>query len=129
MAFEMIDRDQRLARRERQTFSREQRDHHAADQAGARSRRDRIDVARRQLRLAQHAFDQVRQNLDMGARRDLRNHAAIGLVRLRLADDRLRENAPVARHQRRGAVVAAPLKAENDAHFVSGPLPHRPPLH
>ena len=44
MALEMVDRDQRLARRERQALAGEQRDHHSADQARARGRGDRIDV-------------------------------------------------------------------------------------
>ena len=39
MAFEMVDRDQRLARGQRQPLAGEQRDHHAADQARARRSR------------------------------------------------------------------------------------------
>ena len=61
----------------------------------------------------------------MGPRGDLRHDAAIGLVRLRLPDHRLRENLPVARHQRGRAVVARRFKAEDYviSHFLSGPLP------
>ena len=56
----------------------------------------------------------------MGARGDLRHDAAIGLVRAVLADHRLREDSPVARHQRRRAVVAGGFEAE-DQTVISSP--------
>ena len=59
----------------------------------------------------------------MGARGDLRHHAAVGLVRAVLADDRLGEDPPVAGDQRRRAVVARGFEAEDQGHFASGPLP------
>ena len=65
----------------------------------------------------------------MRPRRDLRHHAAVRLVRLRLADDGLGEDSPVARDQRRRAVVAGGFEAEDQSHFVPGPLPHPPQLH
>ena len=66
----------------------------------------------------------------MGARGDLRNDAAIGLVRLSLADDRLREDSPVAGHQRGGAVVAGGFEAEDRSrHFATGPLPQGAAMH
>ena len=58
------------------------------------------------LASSQHPLDQARQDLDMGARRDLRHHAAIRLVRAVLPDDGLSKDLPVAGDQRRGAVVA-----------------------
>ena len=92
----MIDRDQRLARRERQALAGEQRDHHAADQARTRRCGDRIDVVDRKPGLAEHLADQAGQDLDMGARGDFRHDAAVGLVRAVLADHRLGEDPPVA---------------------------------
>ena len=65
----------------------------------------------------------------MRAGGDLRHHSAVRLVRLDLADDRLRKNAPVAGNQRRSAVVAGGFESEDQCHFVSGPLPDPPELH
>ena len=113
MAFEMIDRDQRLAGSEREPLAGEERDHHSADQPRPRGRGYRIDIVDRQLGVIEHALNQRRQDLDVGARRDLRNDAAVRLVRLRLPDDGLRKNAPVAGDQRRGAVVARGFKTED----------------
>ena len=60
---------------------------------------------------------------------DFRHHPSVRLVCLRLTDDSLRENAPVARHQRRRAVVARGFKAEDHSHFAPGPLPHPRKMH
>ena len=118
MAFEMVDRDQRLARGERQPLAGEQRDHHAANQARARRRGNRVDFREGQLRLIQHAPNEAGQDLDMGSGGDLRHNAAIGLVRPRLSDDGLREDAPIAGDQRRGAVVARRFQAQNYRHVT-----------
>jgi hypothetical protein len=50
-------------------------------------------------------------------------------MRLRLADDGLRQNAPVAGDQRRRAVVAGRFKAEDHRHFARGPLPEGVAMH
>ena len=69
----------------------------------------------------------------MSARRNLRHHAAVGLVRLILTDDCLRKDAPVGGHKRRSAVVAGGFEAQNDSwhdgHFASGPLPDPKHMH
>ena len=44
MAFEMVDREQRLARRERQALAGQKRNHHAADKPRAGGRSDRVHV-------------------------------------------------------------------------------------
>ena len=51
MAFEMVDRDQRLARRQRQPLAGEQPDHHPADQPRPGGRGDRVDLADRDVGL------------------------------------------------------------------------------
>ena len=133
MAFEVIDREQRLARRQRQPLAGKQRHHHAADQARAGRRGDGIDVADRRLGVSQHAPDQIGQDLDVRPRGDLRNHAAVGLMRGILADHRLREDAPIARHQRRRAVVAGGFESKDYgrgfSHFAPGPLPDPRKMH
>ena len=55
VAFEMIDRDERLAGAERDALAREQRDHHPADQAGPRGRGDGVDLGDRLAGFRQHA--------------------------------------------------------------------------
>ncbi len=107
MAFEMVDRDQRLVRGERQPLAGEQRDHHSADQPRPGGRGDRIDLARSTVPASDSTRRiEVGKDLDMRARRDLRHHAAVRLMRGVLADHGLREDAPIARHQRHRAVVA-----------------------
>ena len=119
MAFEMIDRDQRLAGRQRQALAGEQRDHHAADQAGAGGRGDGVDVGDGLAGLVQHLPDEVGQDLDMGAGGDLRDHAAERPVRLILADDGLRQDLPVARHQRRRSCRRRRIRGRGSAPFAA----------
>jgi hypothetical protein len=65
----------------------------------------------------------------MGARRDLRDHPAIGLVRGILAGHGLRQDAPVAADQRDAGVVARGFEAQYQTHFVAGPLPEGRAMH
>ena len=117
MAFEMVDRDQRLARRQREPLAGEQPDHHPADQARPGGRGDGVDLAERDVGLGQHLPDQPGQDLDMGARGDLGHDAAERPVRLVLPDHRLGEDLPVAGDQRRRAVVAGGFEAEDQRHL------------
>ena len=55
--------------------------------------------------------------------RYLGNHAAERLMGLILSDDGLRQNSSVAAYQCDCTVVARRLKAKDDGHFASGPLP------
>ena len=112
----MIDRDQRLAGRQGQPLADEQADHHPADQARTGSRRDRIDFADRYVGLVQHLPDQARQDLDMGASGDFRNHAAERAMRVILSDDGLREDLPVA------PTSAAALSSHEDSRPGSTPF-------
>ncbi len=123
MAFEMVDRDQRLARRQRQRLAGDEAHHHPADQPGSRGGGDRVDLRQRHPRLGQRGLDQRRQHLDMRARRDLGHDAAIGPVRRFLARQPVREHGAVARHQRGGGLVAARFEAEDQCH--ASPLPVR----
>ena len=67
-------------------------------------------------RLGQHLLDQARQDLDMGARGDLGDDAAIGPVRRLLPGEAVGEDAPVGGDQRRRRLVAARFDAEDQAH-------------
>ncbi len=129
VAFEMVDGDQRLAGGKREALAGKQRDHHSADQPRAGGRRHGVDVMDRNPGVIENLADQRRQNRHVRPRRNLGNHAAVRLMRLGLADDRLSEDLPVAGDQRRRAVVARGFEAEDQSHFVSGPLPDGAAMH
>jgi hypothetical protein len=114
MAFEVVDRDQRLARDRRHGLGRRQPDHDAADQAGARRRGDGIEVREVEPRLAQRLFDQEVDGLDMRARSDFGNDAAIGAMTVELGQHDMRADAPRVVDDRRCRLVAACLEAEHD---------------
>ena len=116
MAFEMVDRDQRLAARQRQPLGGDQADDHAADKPRAGGGGDRIDLVERRPSLFQRFLDQPRQNLDMGARRDLRDDAAERPVGALLPRQPMGEHPPVGSDQRRRGFVAARFNAEDQAH-------------
>ena len=113
---EMIDRDQRLSASQREPLGRQKADHHAADQARPRSRGDRIDLGEIDLRFRKHLLDQAWQDLDMGARGDLRHDPAERPVRRFLPGEAVGEDAPVGGDQRRRRLVAARFDAEDQAH-------------
>ena len=79
-----------------------------------------IDEAR--VRLDHRLRDDGVEHLDMGARRDLRHHAAIGCVLVGLRQHDVGEDlaAPVraAPHDRRRGLVAGRLDAEDEHLFV-----------
>ena len=100
VAFQMVDRDQRLARCHSQRLGTDQPDHDPADQAGASGGRNRIDIGKRHARIGQSCLNQRRHSLRMGARGDFRDDSAIGPVRIVLRGDTLRDDAPFAVHQR-----------------------------
>ena len=117
VAFQMVDRDQRLAGRQREPLCSDQPHHHAADQPGARSCGDRVDLGQLDLRLRKHLLDQLGKDLDMGAGGDLGDHAAIGPVRDLLPRQFVRENPPVRGDQGHRCLVAAGFDAEDQAHL------------
>ena len=116
MAFEMVDRDQRLAGGEGERLAGDEPDHHPADQARPGGRRDRVDLGEADAGFVQRRFDQRRQHLDMGARRDLRDHAAERAVRGLLPGQLMGENRPVGAHHGGGGLVATGFKAEDQGH-------------
>jgi len=121
MAFEVVDRDQRLVARHRQRLGGDQADHHPADQPRPGGGSDGVAIGQRQAGVAEHRFDQRRELFGMGARGDLGNHPAVGRVGGFLRGDPLRKNASVAGHQRRRGFVAAALDAQDHGFGTSHP--------
>lgn len=122
MAFEMVDRDERFARRVRERLTGDEPDHHAADQSRAGGRGDRVDVGQRDPGVGEHPFDKRREAIDMRARRDFGNDAAIGAVFGLLPRDAVRQNGPVAGDERGRGFVAARFKAEDQSHNIALPF-------
>ena len=114
VAFEVIDRQQRLACRHRQRLGAHQSDNHPADQPRPCGGGNRVDIGKAKARLAHHPFDHRRQALGMGARGDFGHHPAIGRMFGFLAGDRLGNDRPVAAHQRHGGLVATRFDTEYD---------------
>ena len=129
MAFEMVDGDQRLARCEREALAGRSATITPPIGPGpavaAIASTSAIDI----VGLGKHLVDQTGKNLDVGARGNLRDHAAIGLVRAVLPDHRLCKDTAVAGDERHRAVVAGRFKTKDDSHFVSGPLPEGAAMH
>ena len=116
MAFEMVDRDQRLVASDCQPLAREQSDHHPTDQAGAGGGGDGVNFADLDVSLGQHLADQPGEDINMGARGDFRNHPAERAMRLILTDHRLGKDLPVATDQRHRAIVTRRFETENERH-------------
>ena len=93
MRFEMIDRDKRRAMHQCDRLRRRQPDDDAADQARAGRGRDAAERRIADPRLFHRRFDDAVEQVDMGARGDLRHHAAVRRVVLDLRVDDIGQNA------------------------------------
>jgi hypothetical protein len=94
----MVDRDQRRIVHHCDRFGGGEADDDAADQAGTRGGRDRRQLGVAHAGLLHRAVDDAVEHIDMGARRDLRHHAAEGGMLLGLRTHDIGQNAarPVA---------------------------------
>ena len=114
----MVDRDERLLGDERDRLGGGEADDHAADQAGTGCRRDPVERRERELRLDHRLRDDMVERLDVRAGRDLRHHAAVGLVFGGLREHDVGEDfaAPIvaAPHHCGSSLVAGRLDAENE---------------
>ncbi len=124
MAFEVVDGDQRLSKRQGKGLAGRQAHHDAADEPGPRRGRDAVEVLEVHPGPSQSTFDQPIDDLDMSARRDLRYDTAKGRMVGDLAHDLVREDVAttlVAQpHHAGGAFVARRLDAQN-AHCTLPP--------
>ena len=129
MRFEMVDRDQRLVADQRDRLGGGQADDHAADQAGPGGGGNAVDLVEAVAGLAHRLGDDVVEHLDMGARGDLRHHAAecgVLVTWLSTILDRIRAAAVVvALDHRGGGLVAGRLDAEHNHCFLIAVIPGR----
>ena len=112
---QVVDRDERLAARQRHALARHQPDQNAADQARPRRGRHAVEILGRDAGATKRAGNQQIDDLDMGARRDLRHNSAERRMRRDLAHHLVGENfaRPVRTqpHHRRRRLVAGGLNA------------------
>jgi hypothetical protein len=73
---EVVDGDERLAARQRHTLARHQPNKHAADESRTSRGRHAVEILGRDFGPRERARDQQVDDLDMGARRDLRDNSA-----------------------------------------------------
>ena len=116
VAFQMVDRNQRLVAGHRQRFGGDQPDHHPADQPRPGGGGNRIKVGQAQPSFFQHRFDQRGEPFGMGARGNFGDHATIGPVSLILRGNALRQNGAPAVHQRGCGFVARRFNSEDNRH-------------
>ena len=116
VAFQVVDRDQRLAARQRQRLGGDQPHHHAANQARPGGGRDGVDIVQGEARIGQRPLDQRGKLFGMRARGDLRHHAAIGAVLVLLRGDALGENVAARIDDRSRRFVAARFDAKDPRH-------------
>ena len=115
---EMVDRHQRLAGDQRDRLGGGQPHDHAADQAGPGGGGDAVEIGEAHARLLHRLRDDQVERLDVGARGDLRHHAAERRVLLDLRQHDVGADAAGPGHRpldhRRRGLVAGRLDAEHD---------------
>ena len=121
MAFEVVDRQQRLVPGHRQRLGGDQPDHHSTDQPRPRGRRNGVHVGKVQPRIGERCGDQRGDLLDMRARRDFGHYPAVGAVRFVLRGDVLGQDPAFeggrgAIDDRRRGLVAARFYPEDQRH-------------
>jgi hypothetical protein len=118
MAFQVINRDERLFVDEGDCFAGHHADDHPADEARPAGRRHRIEVAIADPRLRHRLPHQPVQPVQVRAGGDFRDHAAIGPVILQLRRDQIGSNpssqAVGVRHHGGGGFIATGFDAQND---------------
>ena len=108
MRLEMVDRDQRLVGDQRDRLGGGQADDHAADQARARPRPRRRRCSSKLAPASAIALrDDAVERLDMGARGDLRHHAAEGGMLVDLRQHDVGQDLAAARPASRSTTAAA----------------------
>ena len=97
VAVQVVDRDERQVPRPRDRLRRGDADEQRADEARALRDRDAVDVVERRARLPERLAHDGRDQLEMPARRDLRDDAAEPRVQVRLRRDDVRADLAVRR--------------------------------
>ena len=92
----MMDADERLGQSERQALRRAQANQQRARQTRPTSRRDRVEFAGGDVRLAKRLAGDRHEVAQVLARGEFRHHAAVLLVKFYLGGNRVGENTAIA---------------------------------
>ena len=107
-----MHRNERHAQRVGDGLGEAQPHQHRADQARRVGDRHRVDVPLRHARVRERLVRQRGDGLDVLARGDLRHHAAVERVHIRLRRDGVREHAPPVLDDRHRGLVAGGFKSQ-----------------
>ena len=116
MAFQMVDRNQRLVHCHGERLRSHQTDHHPADQPRPCGGGNRIDILQCHTRIGKRGFDQGRHQFGMRPRGDFRHHAAKSAMVILLPRQRVAQYRAIRTHQCRCGFVATRFKAQNHCH-------------
>ena len=117
MAFQMIHADQRLSERERENLAVRHSNKQRPNQSRSVRHGHGVHILQRNVRLLD-CFANDRNDLpQMLARGELRHHAAVLAVNLRLRRDHARKDSPAIGYDRRRRLVAGRFNAQ-DQMFV-----------
>jgi hypothetical protein len=114
MGLEMVDADERDAPHERERLGRAQADEKRPHEPGPHRGGNRVDVTAVDAGLDEHLRDHRREQLHVGAARDLRHDAAEARVQVDLARDDRGEHRGATGDDRGRGLVARRLDAEDD---------------
>ena len=113
MAPDMVYRDQGHTQAVSHALGKAHRHQHRADKARGVGHGHRVNVLFRKARVGEGPIRQAGNGLHMLARGNLRHHAAIEGVHIRLGEDGIGEHCAPIPHHRHGGLVAGGFKGQN----------------
>ncbi len=112
---QMVDRDERQPACPGQGLCGRDANEQGADKTGSLRDGDEVHVVERGVGVVERPSNRRKQQLEMMARRDLRDDAAVPRVQLGLRGDDVGEEPAVLRDERRRGLVAGGLDSEDHA--------------
>ena len=106
MPADVVNRHQRHVQRQRRSLGKIHADQQSADQAGRIGHSDGVDVRPRHVGAQKRLIRKAINRLNVLARGDLRNNAAVDAMQRDLRGDAVRQYLPAVAYQRDGGFVA-----------------------
>ncbi len=120
MPVQVVDRHERQAAGPRERLGRGEADEQRADQAGPGGDRDAVDVVERDARLLLRLTQDRQHELEVPARGDLGDDAAVARMQVGLGGDDVGPDLALLGDERGGRLVAGRLERENHASIMPG---------
>ena len=112
MAPDVMHGNQRYPQTVGHALGKTHRHQHGADKAGGVGHRHGVDVLFRKPRMGKSLIREARNGLHMLAGGDLRHHAAVEGVHIRLRKNGVGQHSPAVPHHRHGGLVAGGFKGQ-----------------